>query len=634
MGVLRRSRQSSFDEWVSRLRDAARTGVLLDLAPGETVDPSEASTWPSERIIPAAALRKVLTDADMQVDPRGLQVRAGLFLECLDIENLKFPHRLQLAFCAFNAGVNAELAQLFHFELDHIFANGEVRVGGARIDGQLVLTGATLSNANGTSLSLGGARIAGGVVARQGFRSYGQIRAVDVRIDGQLNLNGANLNSPNATALSLDGANIAGGVVATHGFHARGEVRAVAARINGQLRLSGARLDNFDGTALNLDGAHITGSVVADGLQVQGQVRALVSRIDGQVNFVGATINNANGYALFFDHAQISGSLLATDGFQTKGEIRGVGASVGGQFSVRDAIVENSNKRALNLERAKIGSLHLQPRSFVGALHLVRATISDDISTLDSPPAPLDATGWAVGDLHGPLRADWRRARSWLETNDALKPHCPAAFRGGDKLLTVSVQPWHALADVYDRNGDPAGARHLRFAASRQLTRQSRWLTRALRTVYFLVAGNGYYPLVALIWMMATLLATVCLVTVNREDIAPTDSDNARIAVLKHFGITPQSSGPVLVAQQQQADRFLPVTAETPCEVHPDYPCMDSLTFAINTVVPPASAVNRDWAVAPDATLALTALLPLLKLISWALAALLLAGVTGLLRKN
>lgn len=634
MGILRRSRQSSFQEWVSRLSHAARTGVLLDLAPGETVDASKAATWPSERAIPAGALRTVLTDTDLQVDPHGLQIRAALFLECLDMENLKFPHRLRLTFCALNAGVNAELAQLFHLELDHAFAKGEVRAGGARIDGQLNLTGATLSNANGIALSLGGAHITGGVVARQGFHSDGQVRAVGVRIGGQLDLSGAKLNNPSGIALSLDGADIAGGMFATGGFHAQGEVRAVAARVNGQLKLNGANLDKPDGTALNLDSAYINGSVVAAGLHAQGQVRALVSRIDGQVNFSGAIINNPNGRALYLDHAQVSGSFLATDGFQAQGEVRGVGARVGGQFSLKDAIIENPNGRALNLERAKIGSLHLQPQGFVGALHLVRTTISEDISTFSSPPAPLNATGWTVGDLHGPLRHDWRLARTWLETNDALRARSAAASADNGKSLMVSVQPWHALADVYDRNGDPAGARRLRFAASRQLTHQSPRLTRTLRRVYFLVAGNGYYPLVALIWIVAILLATIGLVAINREDIVPTDSANARAAVLQHFGITPESTGPELTAKQHEADRFLPVTAETPCEVHPNYPCMDSLTFAINTVVPPASSTNRDWVIATDATLALSALLPLLKLLSWALAALLLSGVTGLLRKN
>jgi hypothetical protein len=152
--------------------------------------------------------------------------------------------------------------------------------------------------------------------------------------------------------------------------------------------------------------------------------------------------------------------------------------------------------------------------------------------------------------------------------------------------------------------------------------------------MYYLVAGNGYYPLVAIVWMLIVLAATVGLVTLNREDIVPNDQAGARAAVQQHFGITPSTLGPELAMKQHQADAFLPVTAQTPCEVHPDYPCMDSLTFAINTVLPPAASTNSKWAITSDATLALTVLLPLMKLLSWALAALLLAGVTGLLRKN
>jgi hypothetical protein len=62
---------------------------------------------------------------------------------------------------------------------------------------------------------------------------------------------------------------------------------------------------------------------------------------------------------------------------------------------------------------------------------------------------------------------------------------------------------------------------------------------------------------------------------------------------------------------------------------------MNSFTFAVNSIVPPAGVTNAlDWAVASDATLVLVVGLPMLKLALWALAALLLAGVTGLLHKT
>jgi hypothetical protein len=638
------TQESLFGDWVARLKHAAETGVALDLAPGETVNPAETEAWPPERTIPAAAVRAVVTDPDLRVDPHGLQIRAALFSECLDIEYVKFPHPLSFAFCAFKVGVKADLVQLFHLELDHVVVDGGVRLQGAHIDGQLNLKGAVLNSPKGTALALTSAHIARGVSATDGFRAQGQVRAVGARIDGQFNLKGAVLNNPNGIALNLDGAYVTGGLFAIDGFRADGQIRAIAARIDEQLNLKGAVLCNPDGIALNLDGAQISGSLLGtNGFHVQGEVRAISGRIDGQVNLAGAVIENPNGLALRLDQAHISENFFGSDGFRVTGEIRGVGVRVDGQLSLDDADVQNPSGTALDLERAKIGSLHLRPSMFLGAVDLVRTTITV-LVTLDDPPAPLDATGWSIGDLHGPLGHDWRKARSWLETNRAIRAsgqrfrpfnkRAAGASTGSNEAERVSVQPWHALAEVFDRNGDPAGARHLRLAAARRVTRQSPWPTRTLRRMYYLVAGNGYYPLFAIVWMFAILFATVWLVTLNREDIVPTDQTGARVAVQQHFGITPSMIGPELAAKQHQADAFLPVTAETPCEVHPDYPCMDSLTLSINTVVPPAASTNGAWTIASDATLALTALLPLLKLLSWALAALLLAGVTGLLRKN
>jgi hypothetical protein len=92
-------------------------------------------------------------------------------------------------------------------------------------------------------------------------------------------------------------------------------------------------------------------------------------------------------------------------------------------------------------------------------------------------------------------------------------------------------------------------------------------------------------------------------------DIVPTDR-----AALMHPGTPPP-----------------PITAGTPCREHPEYPCLQPLTFAINAVLPPAAGTNANWTVAPTASLWLVIGLTAIKLGLWALAALFLAGVTGLL---
>jgi hypothetical protein len=117
----------------------------------------------------------------------------------------------------------------------------------------------------------------------------------------------------------------------------------------------------------------------------------------------------------------------------------------------------------------------------------------------------------------------------------------------------------------------------------------------------------------------------LAIVANNRENIVPVRAKEAIAAVETHAANT-----------GVKPDRWLPVTAETPCQAHPDYPCMNSFAFAVNSILTLAggAATGSDWVVAPDATAMLTVGLPALKLASWALAALLITGVTGLLRKT
>ena len=72
----------------------------------------------------------------------------------------------------------------------------------------------------------------------------------------------------------------------------------------------------------------------------------------------------------------------------------------------------------------------------------------------------------------------------------------------------------------------------------------------------------------------------------DRVDIVPTHPSDARLAAVQHLG-------------DQAAKRWLPITAQTPCEVHPGYPGMQPLTLTVNTVLPPAAATNRDSTIAP-----------------------------------
>ncbi|WP_310773635.1 hypothetical protein [Mycobacterium sp. Z3061] len=490
------------------------------------------------------------------------------------------------------------------FLSDGFRSYGVVVASGARIGGTLVLVHATLKGPQRTNqdrndpdndaLAINGAEIAGGLIADDAFEAQGRIKASGLKTPAAILLSGAKLRNYGSVALTLDGAEV-GDVFADKGFDTAGEIRAVGINIRGQLVLTGANLRNRGDDALSLHDAKIAGGLFADDLQVDGGVHAHGAEIGLSLQLNRMAVFNADSISMRFDNARVHGDTSAI-GLIAFGEVRAAGACFDGQLDLRRADLRNPGNTALTLAHTKIRVLNLQSVRTVGRLSLHRAEVSD-LRTCEYPPGPLIATGWAISDVHGPLRSEvrgttvvsgWSRARDWLLTDPD----------------GVTAQPWKALADAYERNGDPAGGRRLRFEAAKEVTRQSPPWSRTVGTAYGLLVGHGYYPRRAAIWLIAVLALSLILVANAREDFVPV----------------------------QQGKSY---TAEDPCSTHTDYRCFASLSYTIGNVLPTiGSSASPDWIIAPDATLWLASGLPLLKLASWALAAILVAGVTGLLRKT
>ncbi len=421
----------------------------------------------------------------------------------------------------------------------------------------------------------------------------GEFSAIGLVVGGDLDLDGANLNNPDGNALVLDRAKITSNVFAQNGFCATGTVRAMGATIGGRLYLDGAILNNPndpinskdpDRYALVLDHAEITGSILAGeyevsdsdthAFQVIGMVRARGVIIGGDLNITGATLDSPGTAgkpwhaALDLAGAHITGSVLAGEGeeevkthpCQVEGTVRAVDATIGHQLDLSGATVKNSDGVALNLEAVTVPRLVLTPKQCTGRVNLVRAQV-EDLVVDKCPPRPLSATGWTIGDLSSPpdsngLRENWRLTHRWLDSTSTGIDSSGATDSSGWLLRwrrlaawlrrhtawlfpnkPVSVQPWHALADVYDRNGDPAAARHLRFAAENKVTAQSPPGTRIARIVYCAVAGYGYFPLLSIASMRG-----FCRDLRrrhrrrNRDDIVPTHPDATHTAVEQHLG--------------------------------------------------------------------------------------------------
>jgi len=93
-----------------------------------------------------------------------------------------------------------------------------------------------------------------------GFDAQGEVRLLGAHIAGQLSFDGAKLTNKDARALSADGLKVDQGMLCQTGFVAQGEVRLSGAHIAGQLGFNGAKL--IDST-LNLEFPRFRGHLTA-----------------------------------------------------------------------------------------------------------------------------------------------------------------------------------------------------------------------------------------------------------------------------------------------------------------------------------------------------------------------------------
>lgn len=526
-------------------------------------------------------------------------------------------------------------------------AQGEVFALAVRIGGQLNLRGATLRNPGDDALSLDSAEISGGLLAalliedlnevkvEWRFRVYGTVRAIQAHMGGPIELSGAVLRDPGGKghALYLDRLELNGTLTANKGFSASGTVRAVGARIQGQCDFSGAVLQNCseDNYALDLENVDIASRVIAKGVEAHGLVNAVGAHIKGGLNLTGAKLYGCPRLgALKLDRAEIGGEVLATHGFESHATISALITRIGGKLDLTEASLRGSGHAALLLRSAVIGRL-VFCASRLDGVDLSRAEIAV-LETDKILPTPLSATGWKIADLQGPLRSDTKMARRWLNSY-------PKKVTQSYPEKVTPVQPWWALADVYERNGDAAAAKRMRFFAANNVTFESLRRKPALfRGAYGAVAGYGYYPLIAIIWLVVVIGLGYWTVSSSPEHIVPTNNQRAVEAIqpVDHPAGGAEQKHMTLghdVAVDGTASSQ-PFTAETPCSAHPGYSCWDGFAFTLNSLVSAWGNPSPDWTIQPNAPLWLTLTLFLLKVVAWGLLGMLLAGVTGLLRRS
>jgi hypothetical protein len=495
------------------LRKAMSTGGWVNLRKNDPQadDPSQGVQWGPERTIRAEVLANLLTQVTGSQRPRALRLAGARVTGKLDLEAAELVCPVMLVACWFAEPVNVgeatvaslrlpgchlpglqawQLTTKGNLGLNYGFTARELMLAGARIGGQLDVSGATLVNPNATALNGDGLTVGHHLLCR-GLAVEGMVDLRRAHIGGQLNVSGAILNNPNGSALHGNRLVVDQDMLSSEKFVAHGEVHLLGARIGGQLSLTGAILNNPSRIALNGNQLTVGQSVHLRGdFTAHGEVHLVNARIGGEFDLTG-TLVNPNGTALKADGLIVEQSIFCYGGLTIKGGVILMGAHISGALGFAGVIVSNPNGIALHLQDAQIGTLMLHPVARPGAINLSNA----QLGVLDDNPAT-----W-------PNQLQLRGC-----TYDALYERTPVSV--GQRLDWLSrdpegyaPQPYEQITTVYRRAGREEDARRVAIAKQRDRRRTLPIPGRAASLLLDVLVNYGYRPWLAGLWLLGLVRA-------------------------------------------------------------------------------------------------------------------------------
>jgi hypothetical protein len=503
---------------------------------------------------------------------------------------------------------------------------------------QLNLQDAVFKRKNGTAANFARVKVVGKTTLA-GIRAAGQVTAQNAEFGGVINFDGAHFKNMQLEALRIDGAQVGGAITFRN------------AVVIGKVSATGLRCRSVDMTLMSIQGpngqmsidlsrAEVTDFIVVQHAVFKGTFRAVGAKIS-QLEFRATALHANNGegslsaaaakegaylsapglsleavspqgVALHLDQSVISGDLVL-DQVHALGEVRAIGATFGGKLiltggsSLRKSSSAGDKSHALGLDLATIRALILENFTAEGGLNLrasrIEALIVNEVDPGIRPPALSSAQGWDVGLVNGYFHTNRKQVQGWLDTMSPTSARSVKTWWSGQEFVS---QPWKEMAGVFERSGQPAAARRLRYAAARRATRYAPARSKPVRWLYAAFAGYGYYPLIVAAWLSLIGIAVYFLATSNASDFTQT------------------TTGTVVVSASVTG-----VSAQQPSSCSQLQPVL----FALETAIPAA-----DTGQARSCRITGNAWLPIvigsLKAFSWLLIGLLAAGMTGLLRKD
>jgi hypothetical protein len=372
-------------------------------------DPATAASWGPERRLRASLIEWLCRDPRARgfVRDTGLSVRGAAVVGWLDLSYANVPFPLLFRSCALPEGLFGREMRLVELLLSGsrcgpiqatqarisgsllldagFVATGEIRLHGARIEGDLDCTDGVCDNRPGRTINADHAVIGGSVFLGGRFHSLGEVSLLGADIGGNLEANGGNFENPGRDALTADHVRVRGSVFLGDGFAATGAVNLLGADIGRQLSCRGGRFHNPGGGALSADGITVRGDVLLDeGFSSRGEVRLPGADLGGGLACGGGRFDNPQGTCLIAPRLAAKGDVFLDNGFSGLGEVVLIGAALGGDLSLTGGRFVNPGGAAVSADGIKVkGSVFLGEGLFAeGKVNFIDADIGGQLAVI------------------------------------------------------------------------------------------------------------------------------------------------------------------------------------------------------------------------------------------------------------
>lgn len=489
-------------------------------------------------------------------------------------------------------------------DLTHMSIVGDVNVSGVQVGAYLSFRESVFTAASEVAVSLSRASIDGRLDLTEVVMN-GALLASGIQVEDLLLIRGATLVSQSDFAMVLDGAAVRGGMLVADSS-CKGGIRAIGTSFGRTVEFR--QVDLFSEEGIAFDDTTIGGDFSLVDCKIVGEFRALNAQVRGQLRIRRSALSSKTDDALSLNAATVS-DLVVLEAVSAVGSVQLVGLTCNSGLILAGISVASPDAVALSLEDVNLGSLKmimvdLQDHGLdLNGAQIKHLKLADG-EGMTLPPL-VDAQGISIGGWSGALAADRKLARAWLDTLSTHDNNVKRAFQG---------QPWRELARLYKDSGRPEDARWLQFWAARRLTSSSSIRSKVGRAPYALLVGYGFYPLLVVPWLLLAWLCVFGLVYGHQDAFTPTAASASTVRA--------EING------RMELVRVTGATAEPP-----GYPRLRASIIALETAVPAVSAgQNAAWRVTGNSWLPL--LLAAFRAFGWLLTALLLAGLTGILRKD